>query len=149
MSFFIIPNRSLCNKLNKLALPDDELNMMKFAREPEPENSSVLISLPIDICDTMKYKRGSFEFNVCFMLSKKREGLFGHQQENEDTDDFCNQIVDEEVITRALYKLQSHLIEMELESDFLSCTPADAQPKSDETCQVKLKKKSEMLEWIM
>lgn len=92
----------------------------------------------------MKYKRGSFEFNICFLLSSKNDA-----QANEDSDLDFDQEVDEDAITRALYKLQSHLIEMELESDFLSCTPADAQPKSDQTCSHKLKKKNEVLEYTI
>ena len=59
LSNYIIPNHSLCNKLNKLRVDENHL----------------LMSLPIDIQDTMKYKRGSFEFNFCFLTTESDEVL--------------------------------------------------------------------------
>jgi hypothetical protein len=73
------------------------------------------MSLPVNIENPSKYKRGSFEFNFCFIISA------------ETYVDIKNQLV----ICTILKKVSSILAQMELENDFLSCSLAGAPPKSD------------------
>jgi len=57
ISFFVIPNHSLCSKLNILRLSELYLDSPRY-----------IVSMPICIENPGKYKRGSYEFNVCFLI---------------------------------------------------------------------------------
>ncbi len=57
ISFFVIPNHSLCSKLNILRLS-----------ELSSDTPIFIVSMPICIENPGKYKRGSYEFNVCFLI---------------------------------------------------------------------------------
>lgn len=62
-----------------------------------------------------KYTRGSFEFNFCFIIAEK---TFKDPHYKD-------------IVTMILKKISSILTQMELETDFLSCTLAGSKPKSD------------------
>lgn len=80
ISFFVIPNNNLCGKLNILKLENDlivgntrswEELSFDSKNTHDHKNSSetqYMISLPINVENPNKYKRGSFEFNFCIIL---------------------------------------------------------------------------------
>ena len=71
--------------------------------------------LPINVENPNKYKRGSFEFNVCFIVS-------GHT--------FLNNR-NHQIISMALKKMANVLTQLELEREYLSCWLAGSAKTSD------------------
>lgn len=120
ISNFVIPNVNLCGKLNILKL-DKNLSIyneeQSFDEEANNDAGEVkyLISIPVNVENPNKYKRGSFEFNFCFILEKE-------SFENE---------VHRDIVQHIIKKMACILTQMELENDFLSCNLADSPPKSD------------------
>ena len=71
--------------------------------------------MPINVENPNKYKRGSFEFNVCFIVSGQTfENNRNHQ-----------------IISMSLKKIASALTQLELERDYLSCWLAGSAKTSD------------------
>jgi hypothetical protein len=88
--------------------------------------------LPINIENPVKYKRGSFEFNFCFIVSEET-----YQTER-----------DRQILTLSLKKVAGILTQMELESDFLSCHLAGSLPKSEDKDPIKVLYKDRLLHFV-
>ena len=86
----------------------------------------------MNIENPVKYKRGSFEFNFCFIVSQETYEIPRNR----------------EIISLSLKKVAAILTQMELESDFLSCHLVGSQPKSEDKDPVKVQYKERLQYFI-